>query len=286
MRKTSLGILVTIMVAAAGYGSDEGTANGTMTVGGKKTTLKYAVARNTPNHLEEGKTDIRVLLSNIPVTVEEFADIGKMLELSDSGKLTGIEVEITPDKKIISGQLYSPEFHLQGNQFSAVGMHEFKPTTFTKTALAGKLSTSHPSNFNKVSFSYSATFNAAVKAPKAAAPVKLKGTPLPADGGDLGKTYLAFTKSIAAGDMKAVRNGVSAERAAQMNTPDFKEMFPLIQAMQPKNIKVTGGAVDGDTATLTATGNQDGDKATGTISMVREGGNWKVSKESWSSTHK
>jgi hypothetical protein len=285
MRKISLFVLLALVVAAAGYGSDEGTANGTMTVGGKKTTLKYAVARNTPNHLEEGKTDIRVLLSNVPVTVEQFADIGEMMKLSDSGKLTGVEVEVTPEKKIISGQLYSPEFHLQGNSFSAVGMHEFKPTTFKKTALAGKLSTSHDSDFNKVSFSYSATFNADVKAPKAAAPPKLKGTPLPAGGGDIGKTYLAFTKIIAAGDMNAVRGGVSAERAAQMNTPDFKEMFPLLQAMVPKDIKITGGAVDGDTATLTATGKSDGDKATGIISMVREGGKWKVAKESWSSKH-
>ena len=279
-------VLAALMTASIAYGSDPGTAQGTMTVGGKKTTLKYAVARNTPNHLDEGKTDIRVLVSNIPVTVEQFDNIGDMMELADSGKLTGIEVEITPEKKIISGQLYSPEFHLQGNQFSAVGMHEFKATTFTKTALAGKLSTTHDSSFNKVPFSYSATFNAAVKAPKAAAPAKLKGTPLPAGGGDIGKTYLAFAKSVAAGDMNALRNGASAERAAQMNTPDFKEMFPLIQAMEPKDIKVTGGAVDGDTATLTATGVTDGDKATGTITMVREGGKWKVSKESWSSTHK
>jgi hypothetical protein len=284
MRKTTLSILA-MLVAAMGYGSDAGTANGTMTVGGKKTTLKYAVARNVKNHLEEGKTDIRVLLSNVPVTVEQFADIGQMMELGDSGKLTGVEVEITPDKKIISALLYSPDFHLQGNSFSAVGMHDFKPTTFTKTALAGKLSTSHDSDFNKVSFSYSATFNAAVQAPKAAAAPKLKGTPLPAGGGDIGKAYLAFTRSTAAGDMNAVRNGASAERAAQMNTPDFKEMFPLIQAMEPKDIKVTGGAVDGDTATLIASGTTDGDKANGTISMVREGGKWKVAKESWSSKH-
>ncbi|HEX9407115.1 MAG TPA: hypothetical protein VF975_07345 [Thermoanaerobaculia bacterium] len=285
MRKNSLLILVALTVAAAGYGSDEGSANGTMTVGGKKTTLKYAVARNTPNHLEEGKTDIAVLLSNIPVTVEQFASIGDMMELADSGRLTGVEVEITPDKKIISGTLYSPGFHLQGNSFSAVGMHEFKPTTLKKTALAGKLSTSHNSKFNEVPFSYSATFNASVKAPKAAAAPKLKGTPLPAGGGEIGKTYLAFSKSVVAGDMAAVRNGVSAERAAQMNSPDFKEMFPLMQAMEPKDIKVTGGAVDGDTATLIATGTSDGDKASGTISMVREGGKWKVAKESWSSKH-
>jgi hypothetical protein len=283
MKKVLFAVLMATSVA---YGSDPGTAKGTMTVGGKKADLRYAVAKNTQNGFDKKVTDVVVLLSNIPVTAEQFSDIGKMMDLADSGKLTGIEVEITPDNKIISGQVYSPEFHLTGNSFSAVGMHQFDPKTNKKTEVEGKLSTTHESTFKNVAFSYNATFHAVVTAPKAEAAAVLKGTNLPAGGGDLGKTYLAFTKSVAAGDMKAVREGVSAERAAQMNTPDFKEMFPMIQAMQPKNIKVTGGAVDGDSATLTATGNQDGDKATGTIAMVREGGKWKVAKESWNSTHK
>ena len=273
------------MTTTVAYGSDAETAKGTMTVGGKKTDLRYAVAKNTQNGFDKKMTDVVVLLSNVPVTAEQFASIGSMMDLADSGKLTGVEVEITPDNKVISGQLYSPEFHLQGNSFSAVGMHQFDPKTNKKTEVEGKLSTTHESTFKDVAFSYNATFHALVVAPKAAAATALKGTPLPAGGGDIGKTYLAFTKSIVAGDMNAVRGGVSAERAAQMNTPDFKEMFPMLQAMEPKNIKITGGAVDGDTATLTATGLMDTDKAAGTISMVREGGKWKVAKESWSSKH-
>jgi len=51
--------------------------------------------------------------------------------------------------------------------------------------------------------------------------------------------------------------------------------------MQAKNIKVTGGAVDGDTATLLATGKDGDSTSNATITMVREGGAWKVSKESW-----
>jgi hypothetical protein len=275
MKKTVLSMLVVLIAAGLAFGDE---ARGTMTVGKKTTPLSFAVAK------QDG-ADLVVLLSNIPVTPEQFADIGEMMNLADSGKLTGIEVEITPAKKIISSQIYSPEFHLQGNRFSAVGMHELNATTFKKTEVAGKLATSHPSSFNDVPFSYSATFSAAVKAPKPEAPPKLKGTALPAGGGDIGKAYLAFSNNVAKGDMNAVRSGVSAERAKEMNTPDFKEMFPLMQAMEPKSIKVTGGAVDGDNATLTATGTSDGDKATGTITMVREGGKWKVAKESWKSKH-
>jgi hypothetical protein len=285
MIRRILAWVVMIASVAYGSGSDPGTATGMMTVGGQKAPLRYAVAKKATHSFDKGKQDIVVLLSNIPVSLEQFASIGDMMTLSDSGTLTGVEVQITPDRKVISGTLYSPAFHLQGNSFSAVGMHEFKPTTFTQTKVAGTLSTSHESSFHNVAFSYSATFDAVVQAPKATAAVALKGTPVPAGGGDIGKSYLAFTKSVTAGDMAAVRSGVSSERAKEMNTPDFKEMFPLMQAMEPKNIKVTGGAVDGDTATLTATGTSDGDPAMGTITMVREGGKWKVAKESWKSKH-
>jgi len=276
-----------LLSASVAYATDPGTASGTMTVGGKKTQLRYAVAKTTENAFDKKKTDIVVLLSNVPVTVEEFTSIGKMMDLSGSGKLTGVEVEITPEKKIISGMLYSPDFRLQGNSFSAVGMHEFESAKLTKDEAAGKLATSHESSFNNVKFSYSATFDAVVKQPKAETPPKLKGTPVPAGGGEIGKSYLAFVQSVQKGNMPAVLSGVSAERARQMNDdPDFKKLFPLMQMMEPKNIKVTGGAVDGDSATLTATGTSDGAPAAGTITMVREGGKWKVSKESWSSTHK
>jgi len=58
-------------------------------------------------------------------------------------------------------------------------------------------------------------------------------------------------------------------------------MFPLIKAMQPTGVKVTGGAIDGTTATLLATG-KDGDQTSnGTITMIKEGGAWKVEKEDW-----
>ena len=205
-----------LLSAGVAYATDPGTASGTMTVGGKKTQLRYAVAKTTENGFDKKKTDIVVLLSNIPVTVEEFLNIGKMMDLSDSGKLTGVEVEITPEKKIISGMLYSPDFHFQGNSFSAVGMHEFEPTKLTKNEAAGKLASSHESSFKDVKFSYSATFDAVVKAPKAEAPAKLKGTPVPAGGGDIGKSYLAFVQNVQKGNMPAVVGGVTAERAKQI----------------------------------------------------------------------
>jgi hypothetical protein len=93
---------------------------------------------------------------------------------------------------------------------------------------------------------------------------------------------MAYLKLLAGGDMKAFLGSVAAARAKEASSdPDFKKMFPLIQAMQPKGIKVIGGAIDGNNATLLATGKDDNQVSNGTITMVKEGGAWKVEKEAW-----
>lgn len=280
MRKLTIALAVCLLVTSVTLGADApGTATGKMTVGGRSTELHWAVAKPE-------KEGTRLLLSNVKVTPEQLDDIGAMLDLAGSGKLTGVSVLITPENHIISSELYSPLFKLQGNSFSAVGMHEFTPAKAGSGEIAGKLNTSHESSFNGVTFSYSATFRAEVTKPKPEAPPALKGTPLPAGGGEPAKAYAAYAKSVSSGNFAAVKKAVAAERLKQMERdPDFEKMFPLIQAMQPKNIKITGGAIDGDTATLIATGSSDGDPANGIITMKREAGSWKVDNESWKSKH-
>ena len=111
------------------------------------------------------------------------------------------------------------------------------------------------------------------------------GTALPADGGEPGKAYMTYCKAMTSGDMAALKKLVSAERAKQMDDPDFQKMFPMIQEMMAKDIKITGGTVSGNAATLNAEGKDSmgGGIAKGTISMVLEDKQWKVETDSWSS---
>jgi hypothetical protein len=112
-----------------------------------------------------------------------------------------------------------------------------------------------------------------------------KETVLPAGGGDPGKAYMEYMKAMTAGDMAALKKLVSTERAKEMDAPEFKEMFPLIQSMMAKNVKVTGGTMTGNTATLNCEGTDSmgGGASKGTISMVLEDKQWKVQKDSWKS---
>jgi len=112
------------------------------------------------------------------------------------------------------------------------------------------------------------------------------GTALPVGGGEPGKAYLACQETIRQGDFEGLMGCMSAERAAEMKETDpdeAQEMFGFIQMMQATDIKVLGGTLDGDKATLNVAGMQDGEQATATVSMVRENGAWKIEKESWKS---
>jgi hypothetical protein len=115
-----------------------------------------------------------------------------------------------------------------------------------------------------------------------------KPTTLPADGGAPGKAYLEYCTAMKDGKMDVLKKLVSSDRAKQMDSPDFPKMFPMIQSMMAKDIKVTGGTMTSKEANLTAEGKDSmgGGVAKGEIHMILEEKQWKVEKDSWKSEMK
>lgn len=257
--------------------------SGSLTANGKTFPMTFAAAHSKKNPFDAKKTDTVIVFTDQELTPAQASDDIELMQAIDAKKLSGFSVEIDPDKSVISGQVFSPAFKKM-NQFSGVGMQKAELTAMTPSRIAGSVSMAKPDDFFDNIYQYSATFDLPVGGkPAMAAAAAPKGAPLPAGGGDPGKAYAAYLKVIASGDFAALRKSVSANRAKSMDDPDFKKMFPVIQAMQPKNIKITGGAVDGESATLIASSKDGGETSNGTINMVREGGAWKVEKESWKS---
>src|SRR2546423_3189723 len=271
-----LSLLIAVPAAAAG------TASGTLTINGNAVKLTHAYAARKADPFDKTKQVSYILLADQEVPLAAVHDMGEMMMYDNEHHLNALELTVTDEEKqVISVGITSPNLTGMGH-FSGVGKQKLDLTSIDANHVAGRIYLEKPDDFFKNTYIYDVKFDAPFSAaPKEPGPEALKGTQLPPGGGDPGKAYMAFTKVLAAGALKALRKALAADRAKSLDDPDFKEMFPMIQAMQAKNIKVTGGAVDGDTATLMATG-KDGDATShGTIAMVREGGAWKVSKESW-----
>lgn len=115
-----------------------------------------------------------------------------------------------------------------------------------------------------------------------------KSTTLPADGGEPGKAYMEYCKAMKDGKMDVLKKLVTSDRAKQMDDPEFAKMFPMMQSMMAKDIKVTGGTMTAKEANLTAEGKDSmaGGVAKGEIHMVLEDKQWKVEKDSWKSEMK
>ena len=276
-----LALLVGLAVTIAATAGDAPKVSGSITANGKTSALKYGYAMPKEDPFDKKKTATFVLVTDQEVPAAALADEFEFMRWYDKAHLKGFAVLINDEKRVVSGNVYEPG--LKHNGFSGTGMQEVALTAMTPQRIAGKVSIPKPDDFFGDTYQYSATFDIPVVAVKKPGAEPLKGTPLPAGGGDPAKAYWAFTKAVAAGDLAGIRKGASADRAKQMDDPEFKKMLPMIQAMQPKNVKITGGSVDGNTATLLATAKDGKETSTGTITMVREGGAWKVEKESWQS---
>lgn len=259
----------------------DGKVTGSLTANGKTFPLNHAYAQTRKDPFDKTKTVLQVIVTDQELSPAAASDDIEFMQAQDKQQLSGFTATIDADKQIISGTVFSPAFKKM-KQFSGVGVQKLNLTSITATRVAGTVGMEKPDNFFDEKYQYNANFDLPIEKPFVAPLPVLKGTPLPAGGGEPGKAYNAYLKLLAGGDMKAFLGGVTAARANEASSdPDFKKLFPLLQAMQPKGVKIVSGAIDGNNATLLTTGKDDDQTSNGTITMVKEAGLWKVEKEEW-----
>jgi hypothetical protein len=281
--RSSLGF---ILVALASFPvlAANGTVTGSLTANGKTVALKHAYAQTRKSPFDKTKNVLQLIVTDQELSAAAVSDDMELMQAQEKQQLSGFTATIDDSKQVISATVFSPAFKKM-KQFSGVGMQKAELTAITPTHVAGNVTMAKPDDFFDEKYQYNATFDLPVGKPAGPPPPPaLKGSPLPGGGGEPGKAYFAYLKNLTASDMKAFLGGVSAARAKEASSdPDFKKLFPLLKAMQPSGVKITSGAAGGNHATLLATG-KDGDNVTrGTITMVREGGAWKVEREEWKS---
>jgi len=274
-------------LAASGPKIAEGGAVGTLKVDGSSVKLTHAIARTKPNPFDEKKKDVEVLISDAEVSAETFVDDHKVFDLAKEGKLKGLIVSIGDDEKPNHLQILHPKSMMQ---LSGSGIFNFDATDFSTKHATGRFYTNGEEEFmDKHKYSYDVTFAVPVQTIKVASEVTIdasSGTKLPPGGGDPGKAYMAFDKAVRAGNINDMKKFASKTRPLpDLKPEEIKEMMEFMKLMRATNVKVTGGFVSGDHATLTVEGQDPSDKkkSTGTIEMGLEDGAWKLLGEKWKS---
>ena len=191
---------------------------------------------------------------------------------------TKLQLTLAPDKLVTAQYVWiSPGTSLSYSS-NEVGKIDFKP------GAKGRVAGHYVYNDDDAEGPHcDVTFDITLIGTMAEAP-PLPGQPLPADGGEPGKAYLALNKAMLAGDLDALAKLLPPDRAAEMQqargTPEFEGMLAFIQAMTPKNVRIKGGRIDGDKAWIEFDAEEGEMLRSGTAEMVREVGRLRVEKES------
>jgi len=261
------------MVLAAG--------SGTVYHDGQATALAHAYAYRTPDPFDKDKQITRIVFTDRAIDAAAVRDAGNRDDAIDEQLhgATRVDLNLEADGSV---QNVNTRIGDRIGTQSGSGWYTLTLKRNDDKRVEGSFHSNDESE-KKSGRYYDLTF--ALDVP--AAPDL--GAPLPADGGAQGKAYLAHLAALRKGDIDALAATMTKARAGQLlahrNDPDFKMMFEFIQGQALREPKYVKGNSKGDRATLEYRGKDgDGNEVKSTVSMLREGGAWKLEKESTSNS--
>lgn len=261
------------MVLAAG--------SGTVYHDGQATALAHAYAYRTPDPFDKDKQITRIVFTDRAIDAAAVRDAGNRDDAIDEQLhgATRVDLNLEADGSV---QNVNTRIGDRIGTQSGSGWYTLTLKRNDDKRVEGSFHSNDESE-KKSGRYYDLTF--ALDLP--AAPDL--GAPLPADGGAQGKAYLAHLAALRKGDIDALAATMTKARAGQLlahrNDPDFKMMFEFIQGQALREPKYVKGNSKGDRATLEYRGKDgDGNEVKSTVSMLREGGAWKLEKESTSNS--
>jgi hypothetical protein len=248
-------------------------APGKLVLDGKTYELSHVYARRSPNVFEPKKMTTYLLASDIELSAADRVDNDAIRELTWSGKMNAVEIELTDGG--ISWSILSSH-----SKMSMSGSKSPNPFALQVTAdrIRGTVKMAAPEKLGDTSYYYEFPVDAVIEK-KVEAPAPTAADKVAAQSAASTKAYQAYLVVLMKGDKAGLMKAVDPAKGQMMDTPEFPEMLKFIQSVQPKNITVLRATEAGDKAELIVSGNAGSE--TGTVKMQKINGAWIVMKESW-----
>lgn len=146
--------------------AEQGKVTGQMVVNGKTVKLTHVYASARPGQRDKKQVEIRVILSDVPISDEDLAKAGNREALAAAGKLHAMElllgeVPSDPGKRALSNDIYDAAFN---GSIRLIGYDTFEMKTDDGKTIAGRHSMASPHKFSDtgkgVTFQDDVTFSA------------------------------------------------------------------------------------------------------------------------------
>jgi hypothetical protein len=251
--------------------AQDGTASGQITVNAVTVPFAYAYARAQPGAFDKTTEDVRVLLSDVPLSETARGDVFELIALARADKAHIIEVLIDATGAPISGAIYAKAFD---GMLSATGMHEFTRADFERTRISGKLGMSRPHTFTGVTWQYEATFSARIPRPPSAEEVAASLRSPPA------RAATAYIAAVRRGELRGFIAVLTSSLASEYyRHSDAAARLAQLRAEMPADTKVASvNEQPGGVYLVSIEGHQDGIVIAYTLRVVLEGSAWRIDK--------
>jgi hypothetical protein len=274
--RCGLAAVVAVAALPSGAAGAAGIVTGSVTTDGQKIPLVLA-------YIDESPTDIIIVLASKDVPRDVIPFIGE--EVARKLKIHAVAFTVSRTDRALSRGL-SGVFY-PGPEMGFVGMREGAATLQLKrldaTGIEGRIFTPKPVELSSVTYSFDVTFS--VPLGKAAPPPPPVEVTVSGDTSPPARAYADYYRAVFAGDVQRIGGFFAAARRKDFEAadPQKREMLLEIMKINPAEIRILQPVIAGARATLTVQGvNETSGTTTGTITMVQEGGAWKVANEKWS----
>ncbi len=269
MRPSTLSCLLALAAGAA-FANDP-PASGTITLDGETWTVADALA-----YPDNG--GISVVVSNRAFDRREFARDGRIDDFDvlrhGGAGVASFTLEIGADGSLSGYAMHSGSGG--GGGYNSDIADALKLTTRSDTRIAGSLAWQGDDKAADLRFDLPVQ-----------ASLERVGQKIAAGGGEIGKALLAHFEAMASGDKQRLLAMTPPERRAEqkamMDAPEAAAMLGFLAAMAPREVRVTGGVIDGETAVVDYEGVRDGATVRGSIDGTRLEGRWYFNNASESS---
>ena len=264
-RMLLFGFLISLVCSMTSQAADsEKNAKGTLTVAGKSSPLAYAYA------VPEKDGEIRLILSDLPLSDKELKDVFERIERADSDKVHLLEVTLDKSHTATSISVRHKAIGTSWGGYSTDDIYQEKSAT--PQSLSGRVYRTKSGEFQGVSYTYDAEFSASLWHPPAPT---LSGAA--AKTSPQGKVALEFIKAARSGKIAEIRKLVTKEGQADLDGPQGKEIMGFMKlGPDPAKTTVKGVDVKGDQAEVELVESGKGTSSTTTLRLILEQGSWKI----------
>src|SRR5258708_38234861 len=135
MRVSSVLLLAIALSSTIASAAEQGKVTGQMVINGKTIKLTHVYASAVPSRWDKKKVEIRVILSDVPLSDEDLASGGRREALANARKLHAMELILAddpmrhPGKRAMSNDIYDSAFPTAQHPMRFNGLDPFETKT-------------------------------------------------------------------------------------------------------------------------------------------------------------